>query len=680
MKKIINLILILTFIIAFMSFGKKVNAVSHIDSFGNYNYGYESQLDEAYYQSADDSSASSLRESLHSIIASQKKKYPYSDSGHTSDVYAMLDIIDQDVFSDGDYIYCLLTGKVMPGRKGFGSQGTNVWNREHIWAKTWGFPTEDVLPYVDLNHLRAADSYANSTFHNDRHYDDVSNNQASIDYYGQKYNSEFYEPRDCAKGDIARMIFYMDIRYEGDKDKDGGYELAIVENYKTYYGTKKELTADTITTLKNAGIISQSAEASKTGLMSVLSTLVRWHQEDPVDDFERKRNDLVYQYQGNRNPFIDHPEYANTIYNANYQDGYYVSYFTDDNIFGYVDNNGYQAGSKINKPNVNPQSPIGYQFVGWCLDEELNNMIDFDQYKINSNLNLYAKYEFIGYTTDEALSLLKIENCLKFNYDVKDKAIEPLVSYSTIKGAVENKNSGFKKQLYKSSDPDEIIDTYVIYDSSLFDIEYDCRTKANGYLGNNIIRLYNYNQNGTAFRIKIKDGLNIKIVDHDITFSSNSIERSITLSSDGKALEIKNTASGTSGSNLDIKNIVINYVSTEEIASKEITFDKMHMAYRVLFDEHLLSALEGYNVGLMINNVSYDLEIIDNMIYLDFEVNDFEQLFEVYVYISNDSGQLVNEANSNIYSVSTLADVYANDYKDNEIVSLYLEQLKRLAQ
>ena len=48
--------------------------------------------------------------------------------------------------------------------------------------------------------------------------------------------------------------------------------------------------------------------------MGKLSTLLQWHLDDPVNDTERLRNDLIQTYQGNRNPFIDHPEWVGCIY------------------------------------------------------------------------------------------------------------------------------------------------------------------------------------------------------------------------------------------------------------------------------------------------------------------------------------------------------------------------------
>jgi hypothetical protein len=48
--------------------------------------------------------------------------------------------------------------------------------------------------------------------------------------------------------------------------------------------------------------------------MAMLNTLLQWHIDDPVDDFERNRNDVIYGYQNNRNPFIDYPEFVGMIF------------------------------------------------------------------------------------------------------------------------------------------------------------------------------------------------------------------------------------------------------------------------------------------------------------------------------------------------------------------------------
>jgi hypothetical protein len=79
-------------------------------------------------------------------------------------------------------------------------------------------------------------------------------------------------------------MFYMETRYEGE---NGEVDLELVN---TYYTGNNEATH------------------------GILDTLYAWHLRDPVDSFETNRNDVIYSYQANRNPFIDHPEYANYIW------------------------------------------------------------------------------------------------------------------------------------------------------------------------------------------------------------------------------------------------------------------------------------------------------------------------------------------------------------------------------
>jgi hypothetical protein len=100
-------------------------------------------------------------------------------------------------------------------------------------------------------------------------------------------DSDSWEPPWFDRGNIARSLFYMAIRYAGD----GAEEPALV------------LTDDT------ALINSASAYMGK------LSTLLAWHRADPVDAGEELRNDEIYWlYQTNRNPFVDHPEWVDLTF------------------------------------------------------------------------------------------------------------------------------------------------------------------------------------------------------------------------------------------------------------------------------------------------------------------------------------------------------------------------------
>jgi len=84
------------------------------------------------------------------------------------------------------------------------------------------------------------------------------------------------------------MMFYMVVRYEGN---DSYPDLELIDDY-------------TMNKFKDQPVYGR------------LSVLLKWHQEDPVDDWERRRNDIIYEkYQGNRNPFIDHPEFVLKIWN-----------------------------------------------------------------------------------------------------------------------------------------------------------------------------------------------------------------------------------------------------------------------------------------------------------------------------------------------------------------------------
>ena len=65
-----------------------------------------------------------------------------------------------------------------------------------------------------------------------------------------------------------------------------------------------------------ASLITQSGSNASVAYMGFLSTLLQWHQQDPVDAAERLRNEVIQTYQGNRNPFIDHPEWVACIYQS----------------------------------------------------------------------------------------------------------------------------------------------------------------------------------------------------------------------------------------------------------------------------------------------------------------------------------------------------------------------------
>jgi hypothetical protein len=227
---------------------------------------------EPYYQPAAGKTGADLKLSLHNIIKVQKK-LTYAQ------VTDALKQTDEDPNNPNNVIL-LYTGRSQ-AKTTFGS-GVNDWNREHVWAKSHGNFGTSVGPGTDIHHLRPADASVNSTRgHLD--FDNGGNPQGECTEC--KYDSDSFEPPNRVKGDIARMLMYMDVRYEGD---GGELNLELADKVNTY----------------------------PTPFHGKKSVLLQWSKMDPPDAFEKHRNDVIQTIQGNRNPFIDHPEWADLIWPA----------------------------------------------------------------------------------------------------------------------------------------------------------------------------------------------------------------------------------------------------------------------------------------------------------------------------------------------------------------------------
>lgn len=174
------------------------------------------------------------------------------------------------------------------GSGGISDYNSAHWNKEHIWAKSNGFPSEGSDAYCDLHHLRASDTKNNGS----RSSFAFNNNSGSYvkDFNGDNSgklassNPKVYEPIDRDKGDVARALFYMATRY-----------MASGQGSPT------------------ALSLTNGTDASG-GKWGYLSTLLAWHTQDPPDAFEINRNELVQSFQHNRNPYIDHPEWAQKVF------------------------------------------------------------------------------------------------------------------------------------------------------------------------------------------------------------------------------------------------------------------------------------------------------------------------------------------------------------------------------
>jgi len=227
--------------------------------------------DSTYYKNAIGKTGSSLKSSLHTIISSQTK-ISYSA------VWNALKVTDQDP-NNSNNVILLYSG--VSRAKSLNGGDTGDWNREHTWAKSHGDFGEVTGPGTDLHHLRPADVQVNSIRGNK----DFDNGGSTVTNGGGSLtDSDSFEPRDADKGDVARMILYMAVRYEGD---DGFADLE--PNEKVDNGSNPYI--------------------------GKLSVLKEWSDEDPPSAFEENRNQVIYDtYQHNRNPFIDHPEWVESIW------------------------------------------------------------------------------------------------------------------------------------------------------------------------------------------------------------------------------------------------------------------------------------------------------------------------------------------------------------------------------
>lgn len=232
----------------------------------------EEGLREDYYGTAYGKKGDDLKEALHDII-DDHTEISYKE------VWEALKATDEDP-DRPEHVVLFYTGRSQSKQDHGGEE--DDWNREHVWAKSHGNFGTDNGPGTDLHHIRPTDVSVNWARSNlDFDEGGVEHAEARENYY----DSDSWEPRVSVKGDVARMLFYMDVRYEGG---DGELDLELNDH------------------VGNGG----------SPFHGKLSILLEWHQSDPVDDFERRRNELIYtEYQHNRNPFIDHPEWADEIWN-----------------------------------------------------------------------------------------------------------------------------------------------------------------------------------------------------------------------------------------------------------------------------------------------------------------------------------------------------------------------------
>ncbi len=274
-------------------------------NFAAFNIGAEIPL--GYYDSVNTDNAASLRSTLHEII-DDHQRFPYTSS--STDTWDILEIADENP-DDANSIIDIYKNESYPKQGG----GNSFYNREHSWPKSYGFPDDGSTnyPYTDTHHLFLSDSGYNSSRSNlpYANCDSSCTENATVFNNGRggsggddsnwrtgSSSAGSWEAWGGRKGDVARALMYMAIRYEGGVHGITGFSEPDL------------ILTDDRTLIETSSIGSNSTVA----YMGLLSTLIEWHKADPVDDFERRHTDGVYDFQGNRNPFIDHPEFVACVF------------------------------------------------------------------------------------------------------------------------------------------------------------------------------------------------------------------------------------------------------------------------------------------------------------------------------------------------------------------------------
>ncbi|MFN2261872.1 MAG: endonuclease [Psychroflexus sp.] len=232
-----------------------------------------------YYDSLDGLSGEALRQAIQDVIAEEGvvKIHTYTD---------IIDILNEADESPENSNEIWLVYREESRAKYLyqtGSTGTGFWNREHVYPRSRGgfFSIEDdgMATGIDNWWNTNADStrHANSDAHGLRAADANENSSRGNKHFGDYVGPDGNEG--SFKGDVARAAFYLAVRFN---------DLSVVDGFPEVEGQ-----------------------------LGDLATLLTWHDDDAADDYEMRRNNIVYEWQNNRNPFIDYPELVSYIWGEN---------------------------------------------------------------------------------------------------------------------------------------------------------------------------------------------------------------------------------------------------------------------------------------------------------------------------------------------------------------------------
>lgn len=271
-------------------------------------------LDPDYYATVDTSDATTLRATIHALIQNSTRiaydngdnwVYLETAAANPSNPSQVLDLYKNQS-------YVVVT-----------NHSAGQYNREHAWPQSHGFPQGDDVsgglsyyPRTDMHALFIADSGANSTRSN-RYFANVGTPRSAVttvanngvggingtypsdsDWYSTSLDQ--WQTWSDRKGDMARAVFYMDVRYDG-----------------TPHPGNNNPEPDLVLTDDDSLIVTITT-AQPVAYMGLKSVVIGWSAADPVDAKEIAHMEVVYAAQGNRNPFVDYPEWVTGLFSGDF--------------------------------------------------------------------------------------------------------------------------------------------------------------------------------------------------------------------------------------------------------------------------------------------------------------------------------------------------------------------------
>lgn len=251
-----------------------------------------------YYVTAQGLSGYALKTELYNIIKDHNAQgysaiWNFYDSSARDKYFendnSILDMYSEKPNGSDSYNYTAVSDQC----GNYSGEG-GCYNREHSFPKSWFGGTIEPMN-SDVHHIYATDGYVNSKRSNfpfgevaSASFTSTNGSKLGSAASSLNYSGTVFEPIDEFKGDFARAYFYMATRYEN-----------VIGTWQTK------------TTSSNAVLNGSSNQVFESW---VVAMLLNWHNSDPVSQMELDRNQAAFEFQGNRNPYIDHPEFVEIIW------------------------------------------------------------------------------------------------------------------------------------------------------------------------------------------------------------------------------------------------------------------------------------------------------------------------------------------------------------------------------